>query len=169
MGKKLFLVRHAKSDWSVPGEKDFDRPLNSRGLNDAPKMGAKLKEMGLQPDIIISSPAERAKATAYYIAEQFKIDTDRVELNEELYEASVRVILKVINSFPDQYKQIMVVSHNPDLTYIAEYLTKAEIGNIPTCGVVMIDFETDHWAEVSQGTGKMVNFIYPKMLFSDQE
>jgi len=76
--KNLFLVRHAKSDWSISGQKDFDRELNGRGRSDAPKMGRKLYEMEAKPEIIISSPAARAKFTAELIAEQLKFDTEKI-------------------------------------------------------------------------------------------
>jgi phosphohistidine phosphatase len=164
MTKNLFLVRHAKSDWSVSGQKDFERQLNGRGLNDAPKMGRKLYEMGMKPDLIISSPAVRARLTAELIAEQLKYDTDKIVFNEEIYEASVRSLLKVINSIDDKNQTVIIVGHNPTFTYIAESLTKREIGNIPTCGAVQIEFNLNSWKEVSEGTGTMKSYNYPKGL-----
>jgi phosphohistidine phosphatase len=164
MAKNLFLVRHAKSDWSVSGQKDFERQLNGRGLNDAPKMGRKLYEMGMKPDLIISSPAVRARLTAELIAEQLKYDTDKIVFNEEIYEASVRSLLKVINSIDDKNQTVIIVGHNPTFTYIAESLTKREIGNIPTCGAVQIEFNLNSWKEVSEGTGTMKSYNYPKGL-----
>jgi phosphohistidine phosphatase len=164
MAKNLFLVRHAKSDWSVSGQKDFERQLNGRGLNDAPKMGRKLYEMGMKPDLIISSPAVRARLTAELIAEQLKYDTDKIVFNEEIYEASVRSLLKVINSIDDKNKTVIIVGHNPTFTYIAESLTKREIGNIPTCGAVQMEFNLNSWKEVSEGTGTLKSYNYPKGL-----
>jgi phosphohistidine phosphatase len=164
MAKNLFLVRHAKSDWSVSGQKDFERQLNGRGLNDAPKIGRKLYEMGVKPDLIISSPAVRARLTAELIAEQLKYDTDKIVFDEEIYEASVRSLLKVINSIDDKNQTVIIVGHNPTFTYIAESLTKREIGNIPTCGAVQIEFNLNSWKEVSEGTGNLKSFSYPKGL-----
>jgi phosphohistidine phosphatase len=164
MVKNLFLIRHAKSDWSVGGQKDFDRELNGRGLNDAPKMGRKLYDIGVKPDLIISSPAQRAKLTAQLIAEQLKYDTDKIAFDPEIYEASVRSLLNVINAIDDRYNNVIIFGHNPTFTYIAESLTKKEIGNIPTCGAVQIEFNIKSWAEVSAGTGNMKSFIYPKGL-----
>jgi phosphohistidine phosphatase len=162
MAKSLFLVRHAKSDWSIPGQKDIDRELNVRGNNDAPRMGRKLHELNVKPDLIISSPANRAKYTAEFIAEQLQYDTDKILLQEEIYEASVRSLLSIINELPDNCNEIMIVGHNHTFTYIGEYLTKKNLDNIPTCGVVQIEFEIDSWKEVSEGTGNLKMFIYPK-------
>ncbi|MFN3404673.1 MAG: SixA phosphatase family protein [Cytophagaceae bacterium] len=164
MGKLLYLVRHAKSDWSVPGQKDFDRELNHRGNADAPKMGRKLYDLGVRPDLILSSPAVRAKMTAHYMAEQLRYETENIVLEEELYEPSVRSFLNVINRQNDKFKSLMLFSHNPAITYLAEYLTKAPIGNIPTSGVAEVEFDIDTWAEVSGDVGKLNWFIYPKKI-----
>jgi phosphohistidine phosphatase len=163
--KNLFLVRHGKSDWSVSGQKDFDRELNGRGRSDAPKMGRKLYEMEARPDIIISSPAARARLTAELVCEQLKSDPEKILYNEDIYEASVRTLLGVINGIEDKYSRVMIFGHNPGFTFLAEYLTKKEIGNIPTCGVVNIEFDLASWKEVSGGNGELKAFIYPKKVF----
>jgi phosphohistidine phosphatase len=162
MIKNLYLVRHAKSDWSNSGQKDFDRVLNSRGMNDAPRMGRKLYELNVKPDIIISSPAARAKYTSEFISEQLQYDTDKIIFMDDIYEASVRSLLGVINGLADNYDKVMIVGHNPTFTYIAESFCKKTIDNIPTCGVVNIEFDIDSWAEVSEGIGNLKWFIYPK-------
>jgi phosphohistidine phosphatase len=166
MVKNLFLVRHAKSDWSVPGQKEFDRELNGRGISDAPRMGKKLYEMDVRPELIISSPALRAKLTAEFICEQLRYDTEKIIFNEEIYEASVRSLLAVINDLPDEYNKVMIFGHNPGFTDLAEHLTKTPIGNIPTCGAVSIEFQVDSWKEVSGETSILKWFIYPKKVLS---
>ncbi len=164
MGKTLIFMRHAKSDWSIPGQKDFDRILNNRGFNDAPRMGRRLMEKGIKPDLVISSPAIRAKTTAEYVCEQLNYDIDTIQYDEEVYEASVRSLLLVINNLSDKNNCVLIFGHNPTHTYLAEYLTKEVIGNIPTAGAVCIEFEFDSWQLVSEGTGKMKWFEYPKGL-----
>src|SRR4051794_29220568 len=121
MTKNLILLRHAKSDWSDPGQKDFDRDLNSRGRLDAPRMGKKLCEMDVKPDLIIASPALRARLTAEFVSEQLRYDVDKIDFREEIYEASLRSLLNVINGLDDTYNKVMIVGHNPTFTYIAEY------------------------------------------------
>ena len=165
MGKTLILIRHAKSDWSNSGEKDFDRSLNQRGHMDAPRMGGKLHEMGIKPDLIVSSPALRATLTAEYICEQIGYATENIDFQEDIYEASVRTLLKVVNELNDAYKTVLIVGHNPGFSYLAEYLTGKEIGTIPTCGIVELEFELDKWNMLSQNTANLKNFIYPKMFF----
>jgi phosphohistidine phosphatase len=165
MTKTLLLIRHAKSDWSVQGQKDFDRELNQRGNMDAPRMGSKLFEMGIKPDLVVSSPAQRARSTAEYICEQIKYPLERIDFNEEIYEASVRTLLKVVNELNDIYSTVVIVGHNPGFSYLAENLTGAVIGDLPTCGIIELTFEFDSWALVSQNTAKLKSFIYPKMYF----
>jgi phosphohistidine phosphatase len=164
MAKTLIFMRHAKSDWSIPGQKDFDRPLNNRGLGDAPRMGRRLQEIGIRPDLIVSSPAVRAKHTAEYVSEQLHYDIDLIRFDPEVYESSVRSLLAVVNKLEDQYHCVLIFGHNPTLTYLSEYLTKEAIGNIPTTGAVCIDFDFDSWELVSEGTGHMRWFEYPKGL-----
>jgi phosphohistidine phosphatase len=162
MSKSLYLVRHAKSDWSIPGRADFDRDLNSRGMMDAPQMGRKLYDMGVLPELIISSPAVRARKTAEFIAEQLKYETEKIDFKEDIYEASLRTMLSIINQFSNSYNNIMLFGHNPGFTYLAEYLTKENLEDIPTCGVVYIDFAVDGWNEISGGSGSMKWLISPK-------
>jgi len=165
MGKTLILIRHAKSDWSENGQKDFDRELNQRGHMDAPRMGGKLKDLGIVPDLIVSSPAARARLTTEYICEQIHYPLDAVDFQEDIYEASVRTLLKVVNELNDKYKTVVIVGHNPGFSYLAENLTHTEIGNIPTCGIVELQFELDSWALISQNTATLKSFIFPKMFF----
>lgn len=160
--KNLVMLRHAKSDWTSPGQKDFDRTLNARGHRVAPRMGHKMNELEVHVDVILSSPAERAKLTAEYVAEQLNYDTSEIEYVEEIYEASIRSLLELVNNVDEEYDTVMMVGHNPSFTYLAEYLTGDEIGNMPTCGAVSINFEVTSWKEVSQNSGALNWFIFPK-------
>ena len=163
MPKYLVLMRHAKSDWSVAGQRDFDRELNVRGHNNAPRMGGRLAtELGFSPDLVLSSPATRAKLTAEYVCEQLKYPLEKIVFEEDIYEASVRTLLRLTNELPDGADKILIFGHNPGLTYFAEFLTKKEINNIPTSGIVCIKFEIDTWKMVSEGLGNLEWFVYPK-------
>ncbi|MBC7759767.1 MAG: histidine phosphatase family protein [Phormidesmis sp. FL-bin-119] len=163
MFKHLVLMRHAKSDWSVTGQKDFDRELNPRGNRDAPRMGGRLtQEKGLKPDLVIASPAIRTSNTAKYVCEQLKFPEEKIVFDEEIYEGSVRSLLKVVNSLDDSCNTVLLVGHNPGISYLAEYITKQEIGELPTSGIVSIHFEFDSWSLISEGTGKLEWYIYPK-------
>jgi len=162
MTKTLILVRHAKSDWSINGQKDFERTLNEVGHRDAPRMGNKFALLGMMPDVLISSPAERAKLTAEYFAEQLKLDTETIIYNANIYEASVRTLMNEINALGDKYNIVMIFGHNPGLSYFAEYTTKAEIVEMPTCAIIGITFEIESWNMVSEGSGKLEFFTFPE-------
>lgn len=162
MSKLLILVRHAKSDWSVPGQKDFDRTLNERGHRDAPKMGKWLADKNLGIQTLISSPAERAKLTAVYFAEQLKYDIENIIYNENLYEASARVWMNEVTQLANAWHTVAMFGHNPGISYFAEYLTKENMDEVPTCAVIGIRFDIDDWAMVSGSTGRIEFYHYPK-------
>ncbi|TAH02820.1 MAG: histidine phosphatase family protein [Sphingobacteriales bacterium] len=164
MKKQLLLVRHAKSDWGNVGVKDFDRPLNTRGFANAPEMGERLNIKNILPDVIVSSPALRAITTAKLIAHKINFDTEKIVQIPQIYEASEFDLLKVINHFDNTLNFVALFGHNGGLSNFANYLTGANIYNMPTCGMVLISFDTEDWATVSGGTGEVLWYDYPKSI-----
>ena len=164
MTKTLFLLRHARASEKQSGQQDIDRELNSIGLQNSTRMGIYMSKNSIRFDIIISSPAIRAKTTASLIAEQIKYAPHKIHENPEIYEASVRTLLRVVNQLKDEWDTVLIVGHNPSITYLSEYLSKSEIGNMTTCGLVNIQFEVDSWAEISEGTGELLSYQYPDLL-----
>ena len=160
--KKLILVRHAKSSWKNPALSDFNRPLNKRGKRDAPYMGKKLREKGIKPELIIASPAVRAKKTAFTIAEEIEYPRNKIIFDDSIYEASPSELLEMIRHCNHQFNSIMIIGHNPGLTMLNNHLTNHYIDNIPACGVVGIKFNSS-WENVDLRTGKFLFFLYPKM------
>lgn len=160
--KQLFIVRHAKSDWGNASLRDFDRPLNHRGHQNAPEMVNRLVAKGIRPDAVVSSPALRALTTAKYFAAGWQIPTEQLNTNADIYEASVKTLLKVINDFDTSFDKIALFGHNPGLTDLLNYLTDEHISNMPTCSVAIIEFPLDSWELISGGTGNLVWFDYPK-------
>ncbi|NIS80425.1 MAG: histidine phosphatase family protein [Anaerolineales bacterium] len=160
--KRLYLVRHSKSSWKNPGLTDFDRPLNKRGKRDAPFMGALLMERGVFPDIILSSPAKRALRSAKIIAEEIEYPLEEIVTLPELYMASAHELLDLIRYLDDVYAEVMLFGHNPGFTDLANFLTEYDVDNIPTSGVFCVDFDVLSWGEVSEGSGKVAFFDYPK-------
>lgn len=156
--KTLYLLRHAKSSWKDASLSDFDRPLNKRGKHDAPMMAEKLKEMGIHPDIILSSPARRARKTAKVFADI--LDTP-LRLDERLYEADVADFDAVTQEAFREHESITLVSHNPGLNMYNDALSNVPLFNIPTTGIVAIDFET--YDAFVKHEGRQRFFIYPKM------
>lgn len=158
----IYLIRHAKSSWSRPGLADFDRPLNTRGKRDAPLIGSKLAELGCTPDRIVSSPANRAIATANRIAEAIEYPIAAIETDQGIYAASVNELIQLISQFSVNYRQVCLVGHNPGITNLSNYLTDEYLDNVPTCGIVHIELEIDNWQQIGQATGSRLFFITPK-------
>lgn len=163
--KTLYLVRHAKSSWDYPHLDDIDRPLNNRGKKDAPEMGRRLKMRGIFPDLMISSPAERAYKTCKKIAKMLDYPKGEIEIDEDVYHASEDGLLEVVRSCDDIWKSVMLFGHNPGFTDFANSLSNENIENIPTSGVFACKFDTDSWEEVDFGSGRMLFFDYPKKEF----
>ncbi len=164
MVKKLFLVRHAKAQQESVDNTDFSRELADRGLRDASLVGSYLKNNGYNVEMIISSPAARALATAELFATQLGYNPDNIHTNEELYLASVRTFLQAVNQLKDSWQQVMMVGHNPTITYLGEYMSDAEVGNMPTGSVMVLDFAADSWAALAQNSGTLAAFITPRMI-----
>ena len=160
--RELFIMRHAKSSWDDPTLSDFDRPLNRRGKEDAPKMGERLAKMGIRPDLIVASPAKRAKKTAKIVAEKLGYDPDTIVWEKSIYEASPQTLLYLVCQLPESAKRVMIVGHNPGLTMLANVLGDVTIDNIPTAGVVGIAFDAKKWDEACRMKGHTLFFEYPK-------
>ena len=164
MKKNIYLLRHAQADEKMSEEADLDRALNATGLQNATKMGINFHKKAVVFDIIISSPAVRALATATLVAEQVKYDSNRIHQNSEIYEACIRTLLKVVNQLKEEWSTVLLVGHNPSITYLAEYISKAEIGNMTTCGVAQLSFDNMTWEEISEGNGHLTSYEYTSLL-----
>ena len=160
--KRLYLVRHAKSSWSNPELRDFDRPLNKRGKRDAPFMGKLIKEKGVKPDLIITSPARRALRTAEYFAEELSYPKEKIIRDENLYEAGVKDIVKVISDFGTDSETLMIFGHNHVLTDFCNSISDKFIDNIPTSAVVSLIPGTGQWSDINANTCNLEFFEYPK-------
>ncbi|MCR2784218.1 MULTISPECIES: histidine phosphatase family protein [unclassified Microbacterium] len=136
---RLGLVRHAKSDWGHPQLDDHDRPLNARGLRDAPVMAARLADSGFSPDVIVASTALRARTTAQFFGEQFAVQP---RLLPELYGASADELLEV--AARQGAASVLVVAHDPGMSALAGRLSD-EIGHMPTCAVATFTWDQDDW------------------------
>lgn len=164
MERFLYLMRHAQSADKQPGQTDKDRELTVQGLRDSIKIGAWLYNEKINPDAIISSTAIRAKSTAGLLLDTLKLMPEIIRLNDEFYDASVRTFLQEITQLEDTLNRVLCVGHNPTVSYLAEYLTKAEIGELPPGGLVIIQFDILLWQKIGEGTGKFINVITPETL-----
>jgi phosphohistidine phosphatase len=161
--KTIYLIRHAKSSWKEPNQLDIERPLNNRGKNDAPFIGKKLKDLEVNLEFIVCSPANRTRQTVSLLCEQLNYPINTVKFDKNIYEAPLTNLIQAVNKIPTQFNEVALIGHNPSITYLANYLTDNYIDNIPTCGVVKIELEIDNWNEVIKGIGLQKFFIYPKM------
>ncbi len=135
--KTLVLVRHAKSDWSTPALSDFDRPLNKRGLKDAPRMARELKDLGLLPDLILTSPANRALTTASIMSEVFAFDPERIDQIPSLYLGSPEDLEIAVTKRIGQSETLYLYAHNPGISIFASLLAERDIA-MPTCCAVIL-------------------------------
>jgi phosphohistidine phosphatase len=159
--KRLYLIRHAKSDWEDASLPDIDRPLNERGRSDGEKMAQKLLANGYIPDLIISSPAIRAKTTADFFINTFKNKNNQID--PKLYHADIDDIINVCIHIDDKIESLMLFCHNPGLTYFANVVCDANIDNVPTAGILVINVDTDSWVNLDMSKLKLIDFLYPKM------
>jgi phosphohistidine phosphatase len=163
----LYLLRHAESKEKQMGQNDEERVLTPRGMREALVMGTYLYKEKTTFDVVFSSTAERAKATAGLVVDGLKLDSKKISYREELYDPSARTFFKFISEIDDEHRHVMCISHNPVISHVAEYLTKEIIGDMAAAGLAVIKFNIRVWKEVAEGKGELENYIYPEMLNND--
>jgi phosphohistidine phosphatase len=159
--KTLYMVRHAKSSWEYDVI-DHQRPLKESGMKDCELVSTQVKLDIKPPQIIVSSDANRALSTARYFKDALGIDDLSFSTNHELYDFGGQNVMKIIKGLSDSLHRVMIVGHNHAFTSIANMLGNKYIENLPTCGFLMIEFDTDKWDNVK--TGKTVKTIFPRDL-----
>lgn len=160
--KTLYIVRHAKSSWDDPYLDDFDRPLNGRGKRNVPDMGQRLSKLGVKPDLLLSSPANRAITTARGIASVIGYSKDDISQNRGLYHASSSSIIEIISETDDQVNTLMIFGHNPGFTSLISALSGFNLYNLPTCGICGIRFPINSWRAIHTLKGEKFYYDYPK-------
>ena len=159
--KVLLILRHGKSSWKHPGLADHDRPLNKRGLRDAPRVGQLLREAGLVPDRVVSSTAERARATADLAAGEAGY-SGAVEHSRRLYLASAPEIVRVLGEVGGDAARLLVVGHNPGLEELVAVLTGCSVV-LPTAALVEVELDLQSWSMLEVGTpARLVNLWRPQ-------
>ena len=160
--KTLVIVRHAKSSWDDPGLSDHDRPLNKRGLEDAPEMGARLAKWGPPVDRVISSSAVRALTTAEMVSHEMGLPWDEIHIEDALYHATEEEVLDLIWEQDDYLDGLMLFGHNPGLTYLVNELSDLYLDNLPTCGVVILQFDVENWTQIGDEIAIKADVDFPK-------
>ncbi len=169
--RRLILLRHAKSDWTGVGARDQDRRLASRGRDSAPRIGAYLAHHALVPDLVLSSPAARARDTWDLVAKELPTPPPIVH-DERVYETGAKTILEAIKATRPDVHLLLVVGHNPGLRDLAELLIASGdidarqrlLEKFPTAGLAVIDFPIDDWAKLHPKAGRLDRFVAPRQL-----
>jgi phosphohistidine phosphatase len=172
MKRELWLLRHGKAE-RYDGSEDYDRRLKKRGKRDATRMGEWLKEQGLLPDLVISSPATRAIMTAKLVCAALGIDRQHIQLEKRLYDEGLIRVKSVLADCPATFRRVLLVGHNPELEELISYLVNAtEIPDVekvlPTSGLARLVLPDD-WSQLEKGSGELSSITYPKSLTEENE
>ena len=160
--KTLLLLRHAKSSKDDPALRDFDRPLNDRGKDDAKLIGRFMRERSISPELLISSPAKRAQRTAELVMKAAGL-TINVAFDERIYEADVHRLLVLVSQIEPAMNDVLLVGHNPGFEDLVEALT-GRPARLPTASLAQIDLAVEEWNKVRAGAGKLKWLVTPKDL-----
>lgn len=163
--KTILLMRHAKAEAGVSGQRDFDRPLAERGREDSLRMGRALAKFGTIPAAIVASPASRAKQTAEAAAQAMKF-AGTIQFERALYDAPGEVWLTALRALPASCDSALVVAHSPGIAEAAGLLCGAPPGafDVPTAAVLAIDDDADRWRDIGAGSAALRWFLRPKLI-----
>ena len=167
--KTLYVLRHAKSDWGDESLRDFDRPLNPRGRKAAKAVGRAMRDRGIHPDLVIVSPAVRAKQTVGRVLDGYGRDLP-VHEDRRIYEAATETLIEVITHAPDDAERLMLVGHNPGFQDLIVALAqdsglRGEVATgFPTAALAEIRFPIESWSEIAPDSGQLDGVIKPRDL-----
>ncbi|NQV26059.1 MAG: histidine phosphatase family protein [Rhodopirellula sp.] len=159
--KSLIVLRHGKAD--QPGSVvDFNRSLTERGRREAVRTGEVLAERDLIPDLIVTSTANRAHATAQFVAEGCEYSGELV-LSDDLYLPTQAAIMETVREIPEQHTRVLIVGHNPGFAMFASKFG-GDVDHFPTCAWAHIGFDVEYWGQISPSSqSEGLDFWYPKM------
>jgi phosphohistidine phosphatase len=159
--KVLYIVRHAKSSWDYDNIADVDRPLKVKGIKSAYEIARNIKLKDNLPELILSSPANRALHTAMIFTRVFDLPSRIVQIDEGLYESSVSHCISKIKETDDAVNTLMVFGHNPDFTDLVNQFLDESLTDLPTAGAVKLNFSSDSWKKIEKSTLSSHSFIFP--------
>ena len=160
--KRLLLLRHAKSSWAEAGLEDFERPLNERGLRAAPLVGHYLLAQKIRPDLILCSPAERARQTAALVAEAAQLSVP-LRYDERIYEATAARLLEVVSQTEEAAEEALLVGHNPGMEELLELLA-GESRRMPTAALARLRLNVEKWADARPDCARLESHVKAKEL-----
>ena len=165
----LYLMRHAKSDWHSAAQADFDRPLNNRGSKDALRMGQWLDAQGLRPEVLLASPAQRARQTVLAVADKLDLKESDVVFDKDLYLADRATLLNILRTVPAATESLLLVAHNPGLDELVDWLAPespplSESGKLMTTAAIAMFELPAGWAKLQRGGGILQQLLRPREL-----
>jgi len=165
----LYLMRHAKSDWHSAAQADFDRPLNQRGARDAVRMGQWLVAQGLRPEVLLASPAQRARQTVLAVADALGVNDNVVAFNKDLYLADRATLLNILHTVSAATDSVLLVAHNPGLDELVAWLAPeapplSESGKLMTTAAIAIFELSGGWGRLKRGGGILQQLLRPREL-----
>jgi phosphohistidine phosphatase len=158
--KTLHIMRHAKSSWDLAGISDIDRPLLSRGIFNSAQVAEMLLTKYSKPDVIYCSNAARATHTALIMARNLKMDTSQILIKNIIYSGEIADIFEMLAETSEHVKSIMLIGHNPTFTNMANLFLDSSIDNLPTSGIVSLDFKIKNW-NVNNQSALNKTLIFP--------
>lgn len=167
----LSLLRHAKSSWKNPALQDHERPLATRGVNDAPLMGRAMAERGIDPELVLCSSARRTVDTLALVLPELKVEP-KVVYQDALYHATPAEMLDIVRDIQPGASRVMIVGHNPEMQAFALDLIGAGPKHMrdklrekyPTAGLAVINFTSGLWSSIDVNSGTLNLFLVPKDL-----
>lgn len=163
--KTLLLTRHAKTIQAENGMSDFDRTLASRGPKDVKLVARELLAMEYVPDVLISSPAVRAKQTAELFAREFEFPVSQIKFLNYLYGYfSLGELIADLEKIAGKFNVIQIVGHNPSIPETGADLTGSPADVLPTCGTLVVEFDVKKWEYITEGSGVLSQVVYPSAL-----
>jgi len=167
MNKTLVIIRHGKSTWDYGPIADMDRPLKENGISNTILISQKIKDRKIVPDLMISSPAVRAISTALIVGRELNYPPEKIVIDSGVYGDSEEEILEIIQSINDKVNNLFIFGHNPAFTFLPNLFLSKQIENLPTSGVVIFEFKTEKWTEISKQNVISEVCIFPKQLIPE--
>ena len=162
--KRLLLLRHAKSSWEVEGLHDYFRPLNERGYADAPIIAQFIHNQQVLPELVVASPAIRTYTTASIVMQQLKMSQNSLKLHSTLYDSGIEDYLKVVSELHNRHETVLLVGHNSSISDLLNTLLKTTDLYLPTCGLAVLEIQTDQWHEIGSAGAQLILMTTPKQL-----
>jgi len=168
--KTLYLLRHGKSSWETPGQRDFDRPLKNRGIQAARLMGRHMAATSLRPELILCSAAARAQQTLSCFLEGYGEEPECL-IEDGLYHSTSKSMIERLSAVPDDIPSVMIVGHNPGMQHLALDLAESASGDwhrmrekFPTAALAVMTLDEPSWSPITPGSFTLQGYFKPKEL-----